>query len=143
MLTSSIKSISDFSSAAGDVRLQIAVTRAQGRPRGPVTSVEREGLSTIRHLVTLGARFGPSADGNLEVTGSTPEQVDLAVKLGDLLPAAEEIREWSSRADKILGQFEQAPQWEQFEPDDRDFINSELEPFLVQLLNVADEDDDE
>jgi hypothetical protein len=152
MLTSSRNSIGDFSSPAGDVRLQIAVTRAMGEPIGPVTAVEQQGLSTIRELINLGSRFHHDPEGNLDVTGSTPEQIDLVVELERMLPGELEsirgdegvdIRKWSEAADGVLKRFEEATSWRRFEPAEREFIDRELEPFLVRLLNVPDEDDEE
>jgi hypothetical protein len=153
LISSKKKSIGDFSSSAGDVRLQIAATREFGKPTDPVTAVERRAISTIRNLINLGSRFGRGPDGNLDVTGSTPEQIDLFIELEDLLPgnieeiqAADgtvEVSKWSGIATGILERFEAEAAWNDFEPKQREFVDVELEPFLVKLIEAYDEDDEE
>lgn len=142
MLTSSIRSIGDFSSAAGEVRMQIAVTRDYGEPETPITEVEREGLRTIERLLDLGARFGERPDGSLDASGSSPDQVDLAGALTRLIPneskEAEgfDVQTWANLAKRVLKSFEMGRSWKQFTPVEQSFITAELEPFLVQLLHV-------
>jgi hypothetical protein len=151
VLTSSAKSISDFSSAAGDVRLQIATIRIG--QADPVTAIERQGLTTIRDLIDLGHRFYPDPGGNLDVTGSTPEEIDLAGELKRLLPGRLEsvqskaggpdVRRWSEIASGVLTRFEEATGWQQLQASEREFVESELEPFLVKLIEEPVQDEEE
>lgn len=152
MLLSSRRRISDFSSAAGDVRLQIATTRTRGQPAGPVTAVERQGIETIRSLIRLGDRFGHDPEGHLNFTGSTPEEIDLVKQLERLLPGRIEevrgskgidLRKWSTLAGATLDSFEQEAKWDELPTAQREFIEEELEPFLIRLLNVAPENEEE
>lgn len=153
MLISSRRQISDYAAAAGDVRLQIAMTRAMGNPADPVTAVERQGIETIRNLVILGSRFGHDPNGNLDVTGSTPEQIDLVEELEGLLPGqiptvknendGVDLRKWSELAGSVLDRLEKEASWDSLPPAQKEFIETELEPFLIKLLNVVPEDEEE
>lgn len=151
-MISSRRQISDYSSAAGDVRLQIATTRTLGRP-DPVTAVERQGIRTIRTLVVLGSRFGHDPTGNLDFSGSTPEQVDLVTELEALLPGEIEtiknpdgrvdLRKWSELAQSVLDRFEGEQRWGSLPSEEKEFVEAEFEPFLVKLLNTFPEDEEE
>jgi hypothetical protein len=153
MLISSRRHISDYSSAAADVRLQIATTRAVGHPEDPVTAVERQGIDRIRDLVILGSHFGHDSNGSLDVTGSTPEQIDLVEELELLIPARAEsvrgahgvldLRRWSDLACTILDLFKQEARWDSLSAEQREFVEMEFEPFLIGLLNVSPEDEEE
>jgi hypothetical protein len=144
MLISSVRSLSDFSSAAGDVRMQVAEMHTYGRPAAPVTAVERRSVQAIRQLVELGARFGERPDGSLDVTGSSPEQIDLASALGHLIPnrldtyktdGRLDIRRWAETANSVLAAVERGAAWDELDVDSQRFVVQELEPFLVSLLN--------
>jgi hypothetical protein len=153
MLISSKRQISDYSAVAGDVRLQIATTRAMGEPAEPVTAVERQGIDTIRNLVILGSRFGHDPNGNLDVTGSTPEEIDLVEELKGLLPGKLpiikspsgeiDLRKWSELAGTVLDQLKAEAKWQSLAPEQREFVEAELEPFLIKLLDVAPKDEEE
>lgn len=153
MLLSSRRHISDYASAAADVRLQIATTRANGRPISPVTEIERQGIQTIEELVNLGERFRHDPSGNLDFTGSTPEEIDLVSELEKLLPGSlpevrgaggePDARKWSEYAARVFAQLKAEAAWDDFSPDLQQFVNEELEPFLIRLLNVIPEDKEE
>lgn len=142
MLTSPIRSISDFSSAAGDVRLQIV--QARDGELHQVTEVEREGLRTIRNLVDLGTRYGAPPEGNLDVTSSTPEQIDLAVSLRrHLIPSEQNIQRWAQTAVAILTKLETVSAWDEMTDEEMAFVQGELEPFLKRLLELPPEEPQE
>jgi hypothetical protein len=153
MLISSRRHISDYSSAAADVRLQIATTRAVGHPEDPVTAVERQGIDRIRDLIILGSRFGHDSNGSLDVASSTSEQIDLVEELEALIPGRAQsvtgedgtldLRRWSELACAILDLFKQEARWDDLSPKQREFVEVEFEPFLVELLNVSPEDEEE
>lgn len=153
MLISSKKEIADYSAAAGDVRLQIATVRALGHPSKPVTAVERQGIDTIRTLIDLGSRFGSGPTGNLDVTGSTPEEIDLVEELKGLLPAElavvqtsegkVDLGHWSKLATQVLDRFREESEWENLTEEQREFVAVELEPFLVKLLSADPKSEDE
>jgi hypothetical protein len=153
MLISSGRQISDYSSAAGDVRLQIATTRALGQPTAPVTAIERQGIQTIEELVNLGKRFGHDVSGNLNFTGSTPEEIDLVGELEKFLPGQLpdvqdtqqnlDVRKWSEFAAEIFNRLREEAPWTDFSSAQQRFIDVELEPFLVKLLNAPPEDKEE
>jgi hypothetical protein len=118
-----------------------------------LTEVEREGLRTIRQLVDLGARFGQPPEGNLDVTGSSPEQIDLAASLEELIPGEWEdattesgkidVPHWAKVAVEVLKEFEGGTSWDGLSEDNRRFVVEELDPFLKRLLEQPAEDSEE
>ena len=122
-----------------------------GHPAEPVTAVERRSVQAIRQLVDLGARFGERPDGSLVVTGSSPEQIDLASSLGHLIPnrldtyqteGKLDIQRWAETAKRVLAAVERGAPWDELDPGDQRFAVQELEPFLVHLLNETRVDTD-
>lgn len=156
MLTSPIRSISDFSSTAGDVRLQIAQIRYTGKPARPVTEAELEEFRIISGLFDLGTRYGQPPEGNLDISGSSPEQIDLASALAELIPneisvererlTTEErfdVRKWAAEAKRVLGKLEGDSCWDQLDSWEQEFVILELEPFLQALIEEPAEEPEE
>jgi hypothetical protein len=118
--------------------MQVAELRRHGH-RDRLASADVTNVKTLRELLEIGGRYIEQPDGSLDIDGSSPEAFDLARELKAYI-SVKDVTRWTDEAIAALERLQDDIYWTQLNSTEQHFIEDQLEPFLVRVLNArADE----